>query len=58
MKAEYLKGGDELCAECMVRMLNVCMRSGSVPNELKIGCIIPLYKEKGDRLVNVRIIEL
>ena len=50
VKAEYLKSGGKVCAEWMVRMLNVCLSSGSVPNEWKIGCIIPLYKGKGDSL--------
>ena len=39
-----------MCAEWMVRLLNVCLSSGSVPSEWKIGCIVPLYKGKGDRL--------
>ena len=50
VKAEYLKNGGEVCADWMVRMLNVCLNTGSVPNEWKIGCIIPLYKGKGDSL--------
>ena len=40
--------GGEVCTECTVRKLNVCVSSGSVSNEWKIGCIIPLYKGKGD----------
>ena len=47
VKAEYLKSWDEVCAEWMVRMLNVYFSSGSVPNEWKIGCLILLYKGKG-----------
>ena len=39
-----------MCAEWMVRLLNVCMSSGSVPKDWKIGCIVPLYKGKGDPL--------
>merc|ERR1711989_33673 len=50
VKAEYLKSGGYVCAEWMVRLLNVCLSSGSVPSEWKIGCIVPLYKGKGDRL--------
>ena len=50
VKAEYLKYGGYMCAEWMVRLLNVCMSSGVVPNEWKTGCIIPLYKGKGDPL--------
>merc|ERR1711989_21096 len=47
MKTEYLKSGGYVCAEWMVRLLNVCLSSGSVPSEWKIGCIVPLYKGKG-----------
>ena len=50
VKAEYLKSGGYVCAEWMVRLLNVCMSSRRVPNEWKIGCIVPLYKGKGDPL--------
>ena len=39
-----------MCADWMVRLLNVCMNSGRVPNEWKVGCIIPLYMRKGDLL--------
>ena len=31
-------------AEWMVRELNVFMSSRMVPNEWKMGCIVPLYK--------------
>ena len=50
VKAEYLKSGGYMCAEWMVRLMNVCMRSGKVPKEWMIGCIVPLYKGKGDPL--------
>ena len=50
VKAEYLKSGGNICAKWMVRLLNVCLLSGRVPNDWKIGCLIPLYKEKGDPL--------
>ena len=50
IKAEYLKSGGYVCAEWMVRLFNVCMSSGRVPKEWKIGCIVPLYKGKGDPL--------
>ena len=50
VKAEYLKSAGYVCAEWMVRLLNVCLSSGSVPNEWKIGCIVPLYKGKVDPL--------
>ena len=30
-KAEYMKSGGNMCAECMVRLLNVCLSSGRVP---------------------------
>ena len=33
VKAEYLKSGGYVCAEWMVRLLNVCMSSGRVPSE-------------------------
>ena len=39
-----------MCAEWMVRLLDVCMSSGRVPSERKMGCIVPLYKGKGDPL--------
>ena len=32
------------------KIVDVCMSSGSVPSEWKIGCIVSLYKGKGDRL--------
>ena len=50
VKAEYLKSGGMMCAEWMVRLLNVCLSSGKVPKDWKIGCIVPLYKGKGDPL--------
>ena len=50
VKAEYLKCAGYVCAEWMVRLLNVCMSSGRVPSEWKMGCIVPLYKGKGDPL--------
>jgi len=50
VKTEYLTSGGYVCAEWMVRMLNVCLSSGSVPDEWTIRCIIPLYKGKGDSL--------
>lgn len=50
MKAEYLKSGGHMCAEWMVRLMNVCMSSGRVPKDWKMGCIVPLYKGKGDAL--------
>ena len=34
----------------MVRIMNVCLSSGKVPNDWKVGCIVPLYKGKGDPL--------
>ena len=39
-----------MCAEWMARLLNVCLSTGKVPNEWKPGCIVPLYKGKGDPL--------
>ena len=50
VKGEYLRSGGNVCAEWMVRLLNVCLSSGKVPNEWKTGCIVPLYKGKGDPL--------
>ena len=50
VKAEYLKCGGVVCAEWMVRLLNVCMNSGVVPKDWKMGCIVPLYKGKADPL--------
>ena len=50
VKAEYLKSGGYVCAEWMVRLLNECMSSGRLPIKWKIGCIVPLYKGKGDPL--------
>ena len=50
IKAEYLKSGGYVCAEWLVRLLNECLRTGRVPSEWKIGCIVPLYKGKGDPL--------
>jgi len=34
---------EEVCAVWMVRMLNVCLNIGSVPNEWKIGCVVLIY---------------
>ena len=39
-----------MCAEWMVKLLNVCLSRWEVQNELKIGCIVPLYKGEGDPL--------
>ena len=50
VKAEYLKSGGYVCVEWMVRLLNVCLSSGRVPSDWKVGCIVPLYKGKGDPL--------
>ena len=50
VKAEYLKCGGNVCVEWMVRLLNVCLDSGMVPMDWKKGCIVPIYKGKGDPL--------
>ena len=33
----------------MRRIFNKCMESGVVPEDWKAACIVPIYKEKGDR---------
>ena len=48
--AEYIRSGGYVCVEWMVRLFNVCLNSGCVPSEWKVGCIVPLYKGKGDPL--------
>ena len=41
-----IRSGGYVCVKYMVRlfMFNVCLNSGCVPSEWKVGCIVPLYK--------------
>ena len=49
VKAEYLKSGGYVCAEWMVRLLNVCMSSGRVPKEEKMGALSLCIRGTGTR---------
>ena len=31
-----------------LRVLNVCMEEGRIPNEWRMGLIVPIWKRKGD----------
>ena len=46
---EMLQAGDESLVKWLVRMFNVCMDQGKVPEDWRNACIVPLYKGKGDR---------
>ncbi|XP_071516798.1 uncharacterized protein [Panulirus ornatus] len=42
------KGGD--CVDYLVRIFSVFMVHGEVPEEWRNGCMVPLYKGKGDKV--------
>ena len=59
MKKGRVPGVDEVCTEmiivagevvvgCTKRLLNVCMKEGSVPEEWRTGLIVLIWKGKGD----------
>ena len=48
---EMLKEGGESMIEWLVRIYNVCLEEGNVPDDWKKACVVPLYKGKGERSV-------
>ena len=48
MALEYLKFGDNVCGQWLVRMFNVCLNARQVPMDGEVVCIVPLYKGKDD----------
>ena len=46
---EMLKNGGISIINWLLRIFNKCMESGVVPDDWKVGCIVPVYKGKGDR---------
>ena len=49
--AEMMKEGGECMLEWIVRLFNVCLNSGEVPEDWKRACVVPLYKGKGEKCV-------
>ena len=47
--AECLKRGGTVVVDWLVRLFNVCLREGRVPEDWRSACIVPLYKGKGDK---------
>ncbi|XP_069969587.1 uncharacterized protein [Penaeus vannamei] len=47
--AELLKARDEPMARCLHTILAAIWQSGSIPPDLLMGVVIPLWKGKGDR---------
>src|SRR5678816_1578033 len=50
VRMEMLKNGGIGVEEWLYRLYNICWRSGEVPQDWEDGCLVPLYKGKGDRM--------
>ena len=48
---ECLKRGGRVIVEWLERLLNVCFSEGSVPEDWRSACVVPIYKGKGDKWV-------
>ena len=48
---ECLKKGGMTVLEWLVRVLNVSFDMGAVPMDWRGACMVPLYKEKGDKIM-------
>ena len=59
MKKGRASGTDEVCTEMIIaaeevgvswtkRLLNICMREGSIPEEWRTELIVPIWKGNGD----------
>ena len=46
---EFIKKGGDCVVDWLVRIFNVCMGRGEVPEDWRNACIVPLYKGKGDK---------
>ncbi|XP_071512677.1 uncharacterized protein [Panulirus ornatus] len=46
---EFIKKGGDCIVDWLVRLFNVCMTHGEVPEDWRNACIVPLYKGKGDK---------
>ena len=44
---EFIKKGGDCVVDWLVRIFNVCMGRGEVPEDWRNACIVPLYKGKG-----------
>ena len=45
-----IKGGGDRVVDWIWRLCNVAFESGVVPEDWKSAMIVPLYKDKGDRM--------
>src|SRR5678815_3052026 len=50
VRMEMLQSGGIGVEEWLYRLYNICWRSGVVPQAWEDGCLVPLYKGKGDRM--------
>lgn len=50
IKMEMLQKGGRAVEEWLLRLFNICWRGGEVPQDWEDGCVVPLYKGKGDRM--------
>ena len=46
---EFLKNSSHRCLELYVKLFNLVLETGIVPDDLCTGCIIPLYKGEGSK---------
>ena len=46
---EMLNNGGISITDWWMRIFNICMESGVVPEDWKGACIVPVYKGKGER---------
>ena len=46
---EMLKNGGITIIEWLLRIFNICMEFGAVPENWKATCIIPIYNGQSDR---------
>ena len=48
VRLQMLEMAGEVGGKWTGRLLNVCMKDGRIPNEWRMGLIVPIWKRKGD----------
>ena len=49
----YLKDVSEVLAKPFCHLINICLQTGSVPNEFKIGKLTPIFKSGSKHLMAI-----